>query len=1009
MPAPSRTGGLFLWVPHVLVAVPFFLAGAAYALWVPAVAAVTFLIGHQGRRLTRCDDRGGIRGPVLAVLVAGTLLLELGLLLAVRLVVVPKPQVSFAKSLTAESLGAAWSVLLQPLLGLLAVIVLLRWAPRWVPPRQRPDRATHALRPPMSRGPKTASEAWSFSGLSTSAAKGAMPASRRQRRLAQHPALIMAVVAVPFLLPLLAGGGAALKFGPVATPEYGKVLLCGALAVLVARDSYRFRDVHLLRALRQIRQTSGGMLRRPALVASYRTSRFLLLPVALFGLVAIASGLRHDFGTIVPAALVTMGVTWCATRHNLDSDRIGDEPAAPGVRLVVAYRLFIGVAVLLIGGAVTLFATDYVGERGRVWSDPWRFRWSSACAVVPATPELRAAVPANRVPCLRSLAADAESEESQVAQAISATADGGLWGRGLRDRVSGAVAAGPTDFVLAVVWNKLGGFVVIGVGLLVMVLAAGLVRAAEHSERLRLFAAGLGAMIVGQYLFVLATTANAIPHTGIPAPLLSRGGQSTLALLIGIAVVLAGARRSAPAIPAPRRVVSTTMLVGSLAGIVTVLTLVPYAAPGLGGFTGPRIYRQDRPLCPPRPAERSAMVTQPPDPKVCSTDLIALARTRIAVTFPGGGRLALDRTTGEWEPEHPEALSGLAGADLAGLTNVPGGPTGLIERTYPDLIGYSAGARLSRRLLPPERDRVDGGLALTLDPGLQHVLAGTVSGPEPAAVVVLDRADGRVLASAGGPGSGKPPKVNRRQAERFGREHRHYVRPEPDGRVDDSAADPACVRRSRDGAGQRECWRWSYTVPEPAGSDRALGQAYPFDGAADLVLRAAEAEGRDPGEQAELLGLGVGDCGGPDRWTVPRLAGSVASCLPDPPGRDGSRGTPLAFAVIAGAVAADGRAVHPGLVDGVTHPATGGTEAVPDRPAVTAFSPGTAERLRASFQPGDGLRRYTTEAGNCHWTAGYAESGTVAFAVVVETPDRAAADARTRRTLAALSTWIGGR
>lgn len=930
-PRPRVPAGWLLWTPHALVALPFFLAGAAYALWAPAVAAAALGLGRLGRRLTRFDD-GTIRGPVLAVLVSGTLLLHLGLSLAVRLVVERDPLVSFSDAMRTDNVRTAWSVLIEPLLGLLIAIAALHFRNRFR----------------------------LFDG----------------RRVA----LIMAIVAIPFLLPLITGaGGAALTFGPVATPEYGKLLLCGALAVLVARDGYRFHDVRLLRALRRIRRASGGFLNRPALVASYRACRFLLLPIGLFGVVAVASGLRRDFGTIVPAALITMGVTWSATRHNADLDRAANQavdqvagrvPDSAGAHgrlrrsktavragrgsqreLILAYRLFVGVAVVLIGGGVTLFGTDYVGERGHVWSDPWQFRWDAPCAVVDA-PTID--VPDGRVPCLRSLAADVESEDSQLARAIAATADGGLWGRGVRDSVSGAVSAGPTDFVLAVVWNKLGALVVIAAGALALILAAGLVRAAEHDQTARLFAAGLGAMIAGQYLFVLATTANVVPHTGIPAPLLSRGGQSTLALLIGIVIVLAGARHAMPASTAPRRVVSTSAIAGVLGGIVVVLTLAPYTAPH-----GLRVYSQDRPLCPARAADPVGLESRKPDPRICSTDLIALARTRIALTFSGGERLILNRSRHRWEPDRKGRL--LDGDDLHGVT-------GPLESTYPQVVAYSAGARIIRRLVPPERDRVDGGLALTLDPGLQHALAEAATGNEPVAVAALDPADGRILASVTGPVPPEVPDVPEAAARKFADQHPDFVRTEPGPAVDDSAPDRSCVRRSREPEKQRGCWRLSYTLPDPPARQRV----HPDGPAADLLRQAAAVDGREP-----VLGT--------------------------------AGGTPLAFAVLAGAVCESGQAVRPRLVASVTYPATGVTETLPARPRETAFTPVAAQRLRTSFPASGGLLLHTGASGDAHWTAGWDEGGTVAFAVVVETPDPVAADARAGRILAALRGWRAGR
>jgi len=525
---------LALWAPQVLLALPFLLAGAPYVVWVGAVVVAVAGLGRAGLRMCGRLSADGrvfaVSGPVLAVLTVSTLLLELGALLVVRLTVVPDPDGTFAGGLAPDALGRAWSALGQPAIGIAVVLGVILWLRRTNAPAGRRLRR---------------------------AAGVAVGWATRTDRLAQiHSASLSValpvVVILPFVLPLFLGSGpVALTAGPVATPEYGKLLLLGALSFVVARDSFRFRAVSVLDTWRDIRAGAGSLWRWSTVRALYRAGRFLCLPLALFGLVAVASGLRHDFGTVVPAALMTTGVTWAATRRNVEVDRGGDAGRAGwAVRMLSAYRIFIALAVLFIVGGVSLLSTDYVGERGRVWNDPWAFRWDAACMV--ATPgESGPVVPAGQVPCRRSLAADVESERSQVARAIAATADGGLWGRGLRDTAAGAVPAGATDFVLAVVWNKLGGLVVIAAGLLVVLLGAGLVRVNapppgyESPPVAMLFGAGLGAMIVGQFLFVLAATANLVPHSGIPAPLLSRGGQSTLAIALGIILTLLVARASA--------------------------------------------------------------------------------------------------------------------------------------------------------------------------------------------------------------------------------------------------------------------------------------------------------------------------------------------------------------------------------------------------------------------------------------------------------------------------------
>ncbi|WP_430785890.1 FtsW/RodA/SpoVE family cell cycle protein [Actinoplanes sp. G11-F43] len=972
---PRSPAGLAMVAPHVLIALPFLLAGGAYTVWVPPIPVIVVTLVWLAFRWLRdpVATPGGwpVRGPVLAVLITASVLVELGALLAVRLVVVPDPRTPVGAALTGETWSAAWPALIQPLAGIVIAAVLLR---------RRRDR-------------------WDW--------RAALRRTPRPR----DTALALVAVAVPFLLPLpFADGGPALTAGPVATPEYGKLILCAVLAWVVSHHSVRFQGGRLSEGLADVRRAASTANAARAL---YRNYRFLILPLAVFTVAAVASGLRRDFGTIVPAALATIGVTWFATRHNLDRGRLAGEGARRGAQLTAAYRMFAVAAVLFIAAATTLLTTDYVGERGRVWNDPWRFRWDAPCAVVDAPPQVDSAVPEHRVACLRSLTADTESERSQIARAIAATADGGLWGRGVRDRVSAAVPAGATDFVLAVIWNKLGGLVVIASGLLLALLSAALVRAAATAGPSvpMLFAAGLGATLTGQFLFVLAATANVVPHTGIPAPLLSRGGQSTLAICIGIALVLATSRpeeHDQKTTPAPVRVITGTVLAAFPVIVVVVLTLIPYAAPRLADRRLPTVYAQHRPLCPARTADLKGLESPPPDPAACSTDLITLARTRLAVSL-GAGRLVLDRQSGDWEDDGD--LSGLRAGHLGALLGV----SGALRATYPWVMQAGAGGGLRERLTPAPYDRIDAEIVLTLEPRRQRVAAEALTGlPAAAAFVALDTTTGRILVSAsatpGPDGGGEVPDTAKR---RFDDRHRGWVRPDPAGRVDDSAPDPDCRRRSPSRADQDGCVRWSYVEPGGAGSvDGVLGRSYPYGGALDPVRDAVPAE--DLARQAARLGLRTGGCTGPDQWMAGRLDATVSSCLPDPARPGTAHGTPLTLAVIAGAVANGGAAVHPRLVERVTYPATGVSVTGPPRPPAAAFPAATAERLKASRYPdAGGLRLLTAEVaadgGTYLWACGFTGGGRTAFAVVTHSPDPALARASAGLLPGVIRTTIGDR
>ncbi len=102
------------------------------------------------------------------------------------------------------------------------------------------------------------------------------------------------------------------------------------------------------------------------------------------------------------------------------------------------------------------------------------------------------------------------------------------------------------DYVFAVIAEEIGfvgaaGVVVLEMGLVLAILAV----AARTRERFgRLVAVGVAAWIGTQSLFHVAVCAWLVPATGLPMPLVSHGGSSTLSVCLGLALVLSlGARR----------------------------------------------------------------------------------------------------------------------------------------------------------------------------------------------------------------------------------------------------------------------------------------------------------------------------------------------------------------------------------------------------------------------------------------------------------------------------------
>ena len=248
---------------------------------------------------------------------------------------------------------------------------------------------------------------------------------------------------------------------------------------------------------------------------------------------------------------------------------------------------------------------------------------------------------------------------------------------------------------------------------------------------------------------MLAASLNWLPHSGITAPLISRGGQSTLALAgaVILALVLAyhDHRPQVPATaeaetvvpPAPgARGPAAVPLIGLVALVLA--TLLPYDG-----------YPLNRPICPVGPTAPAVV-----DPALCSTDTLVLRRTTVEVGLPDGTRYARSLADG-WHrvagpgPDDVAALGGILTADgIPGLADEALGP--VLRRPVP--------VTTSDRLVPHLRPGgPDGGAELTLDPVLQTAalaaLTADRAGAPPLAggLVLLDAQTGHVLAAVSAP------------------------------------------------------------------------------------------------------------------------------------------------------------------------------------------------------------------------------------------------------------------
>jgi rod shape determining protein RodA len=131
----------------------------------------------------------------------------------------------------------------------------------------------------------------------------------------------------------------------------------------------------------------------------------------------------------------------------------------------------------------------------------------------------------------------------QKIQSQIAVGSGGLVGRGFLEGSQGQLGYLParhTDFIFSVLAEELGFLGVVGVlGLYLLLLWRMLETARLARDRLGAFlAAGITASLAFQVVYNVAMVAGLVPVKGLPLPLLSYGGSSVLATLMGVGLIL---------------------------------------------------------------------------------------------------------------------------------------------------------------------------------------------------------------------------------------------------------------------------------------------------------------------------------------------------------------------------------------------------------------------------------------------------------------------------------------
>lgn len=179
----------------------------------------------------------------------------------------------------------------------------------------------------------------------------------------------------------------------------------------------------------------------------------------------------------------------------------------------------LGIIGLIIGGIIAYHYFPHVQVRVSTWLDPWQ---------------------------------DPYNRGYQIILALFAFINGGITGMGLDNGYSYLIPEAHTDFIFAVIGEKLGILGSVGVILLYLFFLVFCYRKIRliPTKGTRLLASGLVGITIIQAFIIMAGVTKLIPLTGLPLPFMSYGGSSTLSNFINLGIILGLSRGQSSILPA---------------------------------------------------------------------------------------------------------------------------------------------------------------------------------------------------------------------------------------------------------------------------------------------------------------------------------------------------------------------------------------------------------------------------------------------------------------------------
>lgn len=274
----------------------------------------------------------------------------------------------------------------------------------------------------------------------------------------------------------------------------------------------------------------------------------ILVYLPLFGSVRAGTRRWLEVGpfTLQPGEFAKLAVVFILAKYFAAVRRDNLRPAE-----VVVTGCLAGVPALLVAlqpdlGTAATLAVAYValavlaGLRGRV---VWAGIVALAVLLPMASVYLLKDYQKDRLRAFVDPRSDPRGAGYQSIQSTIAVGSGGLTGKGWLKGSQSQLQFLPkphTDFVFAVLAEEFGFIGVAAVGALYLLITLrGLDTARRARDRLGMYlVAGVLAMFVFQTVYNMAMVAGVVPIKGFPLPMLSYGGSSMVATLMGFGVIL---------------------------------------------------------------------------------------------------------------------------------------------------------------------------------------------------------------------------------------------------------------------------------------------------------------------------------------------------------------------------------------------------------------------------------------------------------------------------------------